>query len=985
MMIPLHLPSHWSPGHGATSPADLVDYAERWGLPALALTDLETLSGAVEFHQRCRARGVRPILGVELRRGFVSVGFRGRPGSRAGRLVLVARNREGYRSLCRIVSRRRTLPTGVASGDPVRDFLANTAGLFALSDDPEPLERLLEEGIPPASMGLLHVRPARSASEEARVFDAARRLGLPRIADLDASFLDPASEPVLRLTRALQRGTDARAIAPVGDRRLLDPRSAAGLFPDAPEAIDAAARMAEECEVDILPSEVPFPMPDLAPGETPLSRLATRAQAALQQARGAGRLSGHRYDARLERELRVIEETGIASWLLGVEEVVGFARRSGIQVMSRGSAVGSLVVHLLAAGPVDPIESGLLFERFLRPGRGSPPDIDLDLPSRRREEVIAWVLGRWGSRAAAVGAHQRFGARSARREAGLATGGVRVPDQPELPAGWERLIGAPRGLSVHPAGVVLSDDPISDFVPLQRAPKGIPVTQIDGRSLDALGIVKLDLLGNRCLDEIDRAIAIVSCRKDTAARALARDGIGGIPLDDRSTLRRLACGDTVGCVQIETPATRRSLRRRGIGSIADLTVALAAVRPGPAGKGPVFEEDVMRSLARAGGITLEEADEWRAEIVATGEDPAALADLQARFVRDASYRGGDPASAAAVWSNAARFARYAFSKAHASSAALLAYRAAFLRTWYPREFGCAVLDHHGGAYPRRTIAAEVARWGAPVHPPSVNASGAWTAPDAEGGIRLGLVRIRGLTRRSLRGLLHSRNLDGPFRALAEMVERVRPTITELEALVLSGACDELRPLTPEGYPFVHEAAVEAVRRRADPASPDTVPGWIEGDRAALVERYRRLVRARNELRYLGSMPSGHPLEILRPRATGEGCRTIATILESPQADEVRIAALPAATRRIDTSHGPLRFVTWEDETGLLESELGSAAAVRFAKRFETGRAFLVQGRVRRYASGAVLQVRALAPFTGTLDGAPAHRVSPRTEPARPRG
>jgi DNA polymerase-3 subunit alpha len=969
MMIPLPLPSHWSLARGVASPAELVAKASSWELPALALTDLENLCGAVEFHHRCHAASIRPILGVELRAGFVAAGAKRRTGPRRGRVVLLARNSSGYRSLSQIVSRRRTGSPPVPLGDLVPDVLAAPEGLFALTDDPATMDRLLAGGFPHRFARLLWIRPRYRAREEERVLLAAGRLRVPLVAALDPVFLEDGDPLLLRLRLAIGRRVSLHALAVPPYRRLVPPASAAALFADRPDAIVESARVAAACDADVLPSGVRFPLPMLSAGETAAGRLTAVARAALDRARAEGRMQTDRYDARLERELSVVEAAGLAAWFLGIAEIMEFARSRRIEGIARGSAVGCLLGHLLGFGPVDPVENGLLFERFLRVGRPAPPDIDLDLPSRRREEVIDWVLRRWEGHAAPIGAHSSFGPRSARAETARALGLPADDPAIELPPEAERLIGTPRSFSVHPGGIVLTSDPVRDVVPLEMAPKGLAATQFDGRALDGLGIVKLDLLGNKCLDELDRAIDLISRPATGCRREPVR--IRKVPLDDPSTLERLSAGDTVGCSQIETPALRGVLRRRPIRSMADLTSALAIVRPGPRGAtgigaGPLYEEDVMRLLASAGGMTLEEADAWRSRIVASDEDSATLADLGRSFVRAATDRGREPAQAARAWSRAAPFARYAFSRAHASSYALLAYWATYMRTHFPTEYGCAVVDDHGGAYRRRTIVAEVARWGVRIRPPSVNRSGLRSVVSGPGELRLGLNHVRGLTDRSKHAILSARKREEPARDLSDLLERVRLRLPEIEALVLSGACDDLRPTTGDGYPFVHEAVVAAVRCNAAPASfraAVCMAGSPEPTSGGNLERYRALVRARNELRYLGSTPTRHPLSILREDAARAGCRTIAELIaDGSPAREVRIAALPAATRGLDTPRGPMRFVTWEDETGLLEGALPPAVHPRLAPRFDTGRAYVVRGRLRRGRAGTRLEVENLTPF-----------------------
>jgi len=373
----------------------------------------------------------------------------------------------------------------------------------------------------------------------------------------------------------------------------------------------------------------------------------------------------------------------------------------------------------------------------------------------------------------------------------------------------------------------------------------------------------------------------------------------------------------------------------------------------------------MRLLSLDGMVTTEEADDWRSAIVGTGGDAGALAALGRRYVAVALGRGATPERGKGAWSKAAPFARYAFSKAHAASYAVLAYRAAFLRTHYPLQWGCAVMDAHGGAYPARTIAAEVGRWGITVRPPAINESGLGTRMRQGRELLLGLDRIRGVAPRTKVLILGERQAGGPYRSMVDLVRRVRPNPREVEALVLSGACDALDPLSPAGYPFHHEAVVAGLRSGFD-AESNRFPSWrIAPERRPGAEdalgRYRALVRARNELRYLGVVPSGHPLGILRDRSAQDGCSTIADVLRE-KVTEVTIAALPAATRRIETARGAMRYVTWEDETGLLESRIGPAVLAGLAGGFRADGAFRISGRLVSRGPVLRLEVDALCPL-----------------------
>jgi DNA polymerase III alpha subunit len=357
----------------------------------------------------------------------------------------------------------------------------------------------------------------------------------------------------------------------------------------------------------------------------------------------------------------------------------------------------------------------------------------------------------------------------------------------------------------------------------------------------------------------------------------------------------------------------------------------------------LYEENVIAVLERVTGGTAEEADELRAAIV-RGEDVAAT------FSARAEANGFAPAVTRRIWSDVSRFAAYSFSKAHAASVALVAYQSAFAKTHHAAAFACAVLNHHGGLYPLRSVAAELGRGGVIIRPPDVNVSETRSAL-RDGVVRVGFDKLRHVNERTKLALLRARANGGPFRSLGDLTARVSITRRELEALVLSGSCDRLEPLSPESYPFAHEVVLGAephVPRAA--AAPEQV------------ELFRALVRANNELRFLGMHPSNHPMKLLRPEARRAGCIGTAEV-QAQAGRRIRLSTLVAAARRIRTAADEvMQFVTLEDEEGLLEAVVPTPVYLKLEDPIKNPGPYLVEGYVELDVGVPTVRVDTVKPF-----------------------
>ncbi len=658
----LHVHSHYSFLEGLASPRELVAAAARDNQEALALTDSFGLTGAIEFYDACQAAGLRPILGLELTVAPPADWLGARPGS----LVLLAQNLEGWTSLCRLSTAAQTRPErDPALALPFDSLAADAAGLLCLTGGSRGLAfRLAGEQADEAASRWLQtlrdvfgdrlyvelapgwpVEPDAGPEINRALALLARRARLPFIVTNDVHTLGPEQAKLQRTLTAIRLNQPLKQLpvslaAPPGSH-FLTGREMLSRWADFPEAVGRTSEVAARCRLE-LPLGLPhYPEVPLPPGQTPAGTLRERAEAGARRLYGAP-TQGIR--ARLDHELAVIGERGYAPLFLIMAEIMAYARKTGVPTASRGSASSSLVAHCLDITTPDPIRLNLYFERFLNPARASPPDIDTDLCSRRRDGVIRHVYEQYGAeRVAMVCTIMRFRERSALREVAKAHGlppaeikrladalpyrywgppwlaeaqpattdpnadpllsgpyGVLVPEHNDerhrlIFSQAAALLGAPRHLSVHPGGVVIAPGPLTDLAPCQLASKGVVVTQFDLGSIARLGLVKIDLLGIRGLTVLGDLAPIVGRSQGAAGPEAVLAPLEAIADGDPATRELVKSGRTIGCFQIESPGMRATLKEIGAQSIDDVMVALALYRPGPL-TGGLKEAFVRRHL-----------------------------------------------------------------------------------------------------------------------------------------------------------------------------------------------------------------------------------------------------------------------------------------------------------------------------------------------------------------------------------------------------
>jgi DNA-directed DNA polymerase III PolC len=818
------------------------------------------------------------------------------------------------------------------------------------------------------------IRPPRSAAHERALLELGQRLGLRPVASVAAHFATPEQHDLFRLVTAVRQGVLADRLPPrlpvLPAHHLADSETIHQRFRDLPEAVINTELLAERCRSDVLPRGVVLPNPPKGTWPEASEYLRHLCREGLKRRHLSDPEAACR---RLEHELSIIHQRDLAGYFLVVRTIAADARQRNYSMALRGSAGNSLVCYLLGITDVDPLRFDLPLERFLHAGRPDLPDIDLDFDWRERDDVIARVFARHGAaHTAMISSHLFLQPRSAFREAarvhGLSNEQVsqllgtlsdrvhtlcspesadpawaleRLPPRfplepqrwPRLLADARRLLNRPHHLSVHPGGVVITPESIEQYVPLQRAAKGVVITQFEKDAVEHIGLVKIDLLGNRALSTVAEVRRHLIPLGPEAVCAPRKDA-------DPDTIALLRRGDTLGVGQLESPAMRQLLVQMQPRGAADVIQALALIRPGAASAGakelfvrrrrglepvrhfhphlePVlrdtcglmlYEDDALRVVQALTGYPASEADRFR-KAVAKCAAPDESETLANTFLRDCARNGVDRAAAEIVWEQLAKFNQYSFCKSHAVSYGLIAWEAAWHKAHYPVCFWVAALNNNQSMYPLRVYAEAIKRAGIPLLLPCVNRSGRRFTVEGD-GIRTGLGVIRGLEESACTASLDERKRRDDFRDLSDFRRRVRLSPQALAALIRVGAFDFT------GQPrasLMLEAALGDDSESTPLLPPGGEPclyGWQPPD-------YSRGRQWCEEWRHLGFLVGPPVMQFFRKQLPAglDDSRDVPGLVGRP----IRLAGLVATSRYAATRQGgEVLFVTLEDEWGLAE-------------------------------------------------------------------
>ncbi|QUX26054.1 PHP domain-containing protein [Nocardiopsis sp. MT53] len=1032
--------------HGTAAPAALVEQAAHQGQPMAALTDRDGVYGAAEHIDTCRRTGVRPVLGVDLALASPD----------GGRVVLLARGATGWASVCHLVTTAHHDGAGPAI---TRDQVAEHAhGLVVL------LGTDSDVGLALAQRRGSHARDLLTAwrATGAEIVLAPHQHGadgqlhtarsLVRMADDErllavltntVRYPDPGDASVaqaLDRIRLYSPGghtpgppTTSAHLADAAHMEAVAAGVCAGDTTRARRLIAHTLALAASCALD--------PVADLGAGRIHLpDRPDAPAELRSRLDAGAARLGLDRSRAvrdRVEQELATVTRMGLESYLLTIADAADAIRAKNIRCSARGSAVGSMIVHQLGISAIDPLEHGLLFERFCGPDRPMP-DVDLDVESARRLEAYDAVIAAHPGSSAAVAMIDTYRARSAIRDAGLALSlptveveriaalmprvrASRICDTirelPELRAmdGWntprmrelvdlaQRLSDLPRHVAMHPCGLVLSDHSLPDRLPTRPSGSGHAMVMADKDAVESWtwGLLKLDVLGVRMQSTLAHALGEV---ERTTGKALDLDAI---PDGDPATAHMIAASRTIGCFQTESPGQRELVSRLRPATVADLTIDISLFRPGPVGSDlvtdyltarttgrpaptahPLLEpilaetggvmiwhEQMLRILDAMTGCGLHQAESWRRAL----KTPEGLREVASEFHTAATAQGHTPATIDAVWERLAAFAAFGFTKAHGVAFAQVAYQSAWMKRHHPAAFAAGLFTHNPGMYPRRTLLAEMRRFGVRVLPMDIHASKrTWRVEQVDEdhwGVRPALSDIGSLTPAETDRILGSR----PFTGLRDLIVRAHPSTPALDDLILVGALDHLTGADQDDGPDRRDLLLHAHSlARAHPRSaagagqlalattPDQVPAG-QGTPMTHTERLEE------EARILGYEISGHLMDRHADRLADLAARprpplvAAADLHRVPTGTTVAVAGLTIALQTPPMRSGRrVIFASIEDRTGVVEAAMFADAQEHSAGVFRTEPVVVVTGRVRRSAPGAlptltITTVRALRP------------------------
>ena len=1046
--VHLHLHTEYSLLDGACRIDALAERAKELGFEALAITDHGVMYGAVNFYRACVKAGIKPIIGCE-----VYVAPRSRTDREYGidsqytHLILLCKDEAGYRNLSYLVS------MGFVEGFYVKPRIdwgllhAHSEGLVCLSgclagDIPQKIVNGRYEDAKARALELrevfgedfyLEIQRHGIRDEETAARGILRihdETGIPIAVTNDAHYINKEDAYYQDVLMCIQTGKTVneaeRMRFETQEFYLKSEEEMRALFPDRQDAADNTVEIAAKCNFDFEFGHYHLPRFQLPEGETDSFEYLKK----LCEAGFERRYGPEREDAKkqMDYELDMIKRMGFVDYFLIVSDFIGYAKGRGIPVgPGRGSAAGSVVSYCLNITDVDPIKYSLYFERFLNPERVSMPDIDIDFCVRRRGEVIDYVNRKYGNdHVAQIVTFGTMAARQAVRDTGRALDisyaecdavAKQVPFAPgmtldeamrlskpmrEMYAADERikklidtaraLEGMPRHASTHAAGVVITEKPVYEYVPLAKNDESV-VTQYTMTTLEELGLLKMDFLGLRNLTILDDAVQLLR-------RSNPDFDINTIPEDDEDTFAMLSAGKTEGVFQLESAGMTSVCTRLGPKNIEDITAVIALYRPGPMDSIPrfiensqhperikykhpslepilavtygciVYQEQVIEIFRRLAGFSLGQADNIRRAMskkkhaVIDAERVAFIHGDEGRNIPGCVKNGIPEATANAIYDEILDFASYAFNKAHAVAYAIVAYRTAYMKRHYPREYMAALLTSVLDSSSKvAEYIAECREMRINLLPPDVNESDAYFTISGK-NIRFGLVAIKNIGEKFILQLMDERRENGPFKSLEDFCRRMSGKELNrraIESLIRSGAFDSLGA-TRKSMMAVLDNVLEGIAsdgRRNIEGQMDLFGGEEPALTAIAMpqmEEYSRAELMAMERETTGLYLTGHPMDEYREAARSAGAVSIGAILSDfaneagPErfSDEqyVTIAGIVASKRTRTTKNGTLMaYIQLEDDTGTIELLAFQRALDNGGGYVADNAAIIVRGRI----------------------------------------
>ncbi len=1047
--VHLHVHSEYSLLDGACKLDELVEQAVNFNMPAVALTDHGVMYGVIDFYKIAKEKGIKPIIGCEV---YVTPYSRFEKKGQRGdlfHLILLAKDFEGYKNLTKLVSLSfiegfyykprvdkellREYSKGLIA---LTSCLAGEIPTYILNNRIDKAKEAIREYLDIFGEDFYLELQDNGLEEQKyvneRLIELSKEFNIPLVATNDVHYLNKEDAEIHDILLCIQTGSKLndkdRLRFKTDEFYFKSEEEMSKIFGNIPEALENTIKIAEKCNLELPLNKVILPVFEVPEGET-LDSYFERLCWEGARKRFGDNIPNH-IKERLEYEISVIKQMGFSGYFLIVQDFVRYAKNKGIPVgPGRGSAAGSLVSYVLGITNIEPTRWGLIFERFLNPERITMPDIDIDFCFERREEVIDYVRNKYGKEhVAQIITFGTMAARASVRDVGRVLNvpynevdriAKLIPPNSSIEEALQssqelqnlvennaqakkiidiakRIEGQARHASIHAAGIVISKDPLMEYVPLQVMNISEVVTQFPMTNLEELGLLKMDFLGLRTLTVI----------YDTLKKIKENYGIDididNLPLDDPKVYELLQKGETIGVFQLESRGMRNLLREIKPEKFEDLIAVLALYRPGPLGRLEsyikrkrgeekveymhpslepilsetygviIYQEQVMEIAHRLAGFSLGQADVLRRAM--GKKKPEVMEEQREIFVKGAKERGIPEEVAKDIFEDMAKFAEYGFNKSHSAAYAYVSYQTAYLKVYYPKEFMSSLLTSvRNNTSKLSKYIAEAKRMGIKILPPDINESMVYFTVTNE-GIRFGLSAVKNVGEGVAIAIVNERE-NGKFKSILDFVKRLNSRVINkraLESLIKSGAFDSFElsrksllenidklldsVQSSKKLPVTQASLIDTVELIKDPVIMNTEEFTVE-----------ELMEMEKEM--LGLYVSYDPQEELREISQKLFENTIDELVDVESGSWIIVPGILKNVREIlDRKNQKMLFATLEDYTGEADITVFSSVYNKFKDILQEGKRVVVGGRLEVDKDENEEKVKIMVEQVDELDG-----------------
>lgn len=1017
--VHLHINTEFSLLKSSAKIEDLVKQAKELQFSALAITDQNVMYGVIPFYKTCKQNGIKPIIGIELSVASKEVD--------ESRLILLAKTRKGYQNLLKLSSIAQVVGTNNLKQVEKKHLFSNCTDLVAIcSPYKGEVQLLLAEGMEDIAYRKIQeyqdyfgadfyigIHDHYLASEKQlnlQLVQLSKKGLINLVASNQVMYVQKEDALAHKCLLAIEQGTTLKELSSdfkSDEYYLKSKQEIEQLFLQISEAIINTKLIAQKCNVELSFGEQALPKYPLENGGSAKSYLEKLCYEGLKKRYTC---INEELEKRLSYELKIIDQMQFNDYFLIVWDFMKFAHEKGmITGPGRGSAAGSIVAYVLNITNVDPIKYDLLFERFLNPERISMPDIDIDFPDTRREEVIDYVYQKYGkNHVAQIITFGTLAAKAALRDIGKVIGiplkqidnlAKQISSRPNLTIDdaiketpflqrqlndsdeikeWfhlaKRVEGIPRHASTHAAGIVISKDPLTDKVPLQKGNYNVLLTQYPMNILEEIGLLKMDFLGLRNLSFLEEVVTHIFQMEEK------RIQLDQISFEDEQTFQLLGNGDTTGVFQLESPGMRRVLSKLKPTEFEDIVAVNALYRPGPmenipvyiAGKHKqrqvtfvhedlkpilektygviVYQEQIMQIASKLAGFTLGEADILRRAV--SKKKLETLEEQRERFVKGCILNGYEKSVGTAVYDLIVKFANYGFNRSHSVAYSVISYQLAFLKANYPSAFFTALLTSAIGQHERiNQYLLDAKKKGIVINPPSINKSSAGFTIGGLSQIEFGLAAIKNVGIRVIDEIVKERTKRGVFIDIFDFCARISSKFINrrtLESLVAAGCFDEFghhRASLLATLDYALEYA-EQIKKQAEDGQTMLFPEDIKKPEFVQVPPFKDAEKLYFEKEVLGFYLSSHPIEEFLEIIKSHKRLTVAKALLSFEGNVARVAGLIEAVRIIKTKKGEqMAFIKFSDESGDLEVTVFPKQFREAFPLFKVGQLVFLEGKI----------------------------------------